>query len=201
MCAEAHVGHSAAAMRSGAGRRSCVRGRGGVAAARGVRGMREGQRVDSPFLWLQRGDRGARTQALPRLPVLLNRNQRCACLQERLPQTQKKKKEAKVLALRNRLRKSGRRACKSARFKNAKEAKVLALRNRLRKSGRRACKKCSTQRTRTHRKYCHTELVYLVPQAHQNICIYRYARDAYRYAYMCMRRCRLSPPCACCSAT
>ena len=90
---------------------------------------------------------------------MLNRNQRCACLQERLPQTQKKKKEAKVLALRNRLRKSGRRACKSARFKNAKEAKVLALRNRLRKSGRRACKKCSTQRTRTHRKYCHTELV------------------------------------------
>ena len=45
MCAEAHVGHSAAAMRSGAGRRSCVRGRGGVAAARGVRGMREGQRA------------------------------------------------------------------------------------------------------------------------------------------------------------
>ena len=61
MCAEAHVGHSAAAMRSGAGRRSCVRGRGGVAAARGVRGMREGQRVDSPFLWLPRVDRGART--------------------------------------------------------------------------------------------------------------------------------------------
>ena len=104
-----------------------------------------------------------RGKALPRqaeLPVLLNRNQR--------PETQKKKKEAKVLALRHRLRKSGRRACKSARFKNAKEAKVLALRNRLRKSGRRACKKCSTQRTRTHRKYCHTELVYLVPQAHQN---------------------------------
>ena len=54
---------------------------------------------------------------------MLNRNQRCACLQERLPQTQKKKKEAKVLALRNRLRKSGRRACKSARFRNAKEAR------------------------------------------------------------------------------
>ena len=66
MCAEAHVGHSAAAMRSGAGRRSCVRGRGGVAAARGVRGMREGQRVDSPFLWLQRVDRGVGHKTLPR---------------------------------------------------------------------------------------------------------------------------------------
>ena len=61
--------------------------------------------------------------------------------QERLPEKQKEAKRSK-----------------SARFKNAKEAKVLALRNRLRKSGRRACKKCSTQRTRTHRKYCHTEL-------------------------------------------
>ena len=112
MCAEAHVGHSAAAMRSGAGRRSCVRGRGGVAAARGVRGMREGQRVDSPFLWLQRVDRG---QALPRLPVLSNRNQRCACIlvalalrnaESTFPQTQ-------VLALRNAHSKAGRT---SARF-------------------------------------------------------------------------------------
>ena len=66
--------------------------------------------------------------------------------QERLPEKQKEAKRSK-----------------SARFKNAKEAKVLALRNRLRKSGRRACKKCSTQRTRTDRKYCHTEL--MVPRS------------------------------------
>ena len=90
----------------------------------------------------------------------------------------------RVLALRHRLRKSGRRACKSARFKNAKEAKVLALRNRLRKSGRRACKKCSTQRTRTHRKYCHTELVYLVPQATgppEYTCVLESDRFCHRY--------------------
>ena len=95
-----------------------------------------------------------------------------------LKEIEKKQKEAKVLALRTQRNRKEAQRSKSARFKNAKEAKVLALRNRLRKSGRRACKKCSTQRTRTHRKYCHTELVYLVPQAHQNI--YDFGRDRRR---------------------
>ena len=81
----------------------------------------------------------------------------------------RRKKEAKVLALRNRRRKSGRRACKSARFKNAKEAKVLALRNRLRRNRGEGLAKSAQHSGHGHTGNIATQsLWYLVPQAHQN---------------------------------
>ena len=103
--AEAEVGQSAAATLSAAEIRSCMRGRDGVAAARGVRGMREalgGPRETSLHHQLCLGSQ--RRRSLGR--AIISSRQRCGCLQaaraykKDFLRSKKKQKEAKVLALR-----------------------------------------------------------------------------------------------------